>query len=93
MPRINVQPFASLRETIGSKALEVDTPAATVGELIDLLALEHNPRFNELLIDPEGGEVRNTILVNGRNIESMNKMKTRMKDGDTVSIIPPVGGG
>jgi len=33
------------------------------------------------------------ILVNGKNIEHLEKLDTKLKDGDVVSIFPPVGGG
>lgn len=33
------------------------------------------------------------ILVNGKNIEHLEKLNTKLKDEDLVSIFPPVGGG
>ncbi|ATZ60596.1 MAG: MoaD/ThiS family protein [Methanosarcinales archaeon Met12] len=33
------------------------------------------------------------ILVNGKSIELLDKLKTRLDDNDTVAIFPPVGGG
>jgi molybdopterin converting factor small subunit len=33
------------------------------------------------------------FLVNGRSITTMQGFKTRLREGDSVAIIPPVGGG
>ncbi len=33
------------------------------------------------------------ILLNGRDIESLNGLNEKVKDGDTITCVPPVGGG
>jgi molybdopterin synthase sulfur carrier subunit len=33
------------------------------------------------------------VLLNGRNIVFLNGPETRLSDGDTVAILPPIGGG
>jgi len=43
----------------------------------------------------ETGNVRSYLqfLVNGKSITTMQGFKTKLKEGDSVAIIPPVGGG
>jgi molybdopterin converting factor small subunit len=33
------------------------------------------------------------ILINGTGIKALQGFKTKLKEGDTVAIFPPVGGG
>ncbi len=43
---------------------------------------------NQRIIDPS---VR--FLINGKGSEMIQGLKTKLKDGDTIAIIPPIGGG
>ncbi|WP_087037960.1 ubiquitin-like small modifier protein 1 [Thermococcus litoralis] len=81
---VKVRVFATLRGIVGKSELEVQ--AETVGELLEKLYNEYPKMKKEL----EKGAV---ILVNGKNIEHLEKLNTKLKDGDVVSIFPPVGGG
>jgi len=38
-----------------------------------------------------GGDL--VILVNGRNIDTLERLETRLKDGDVVTLLPPFSGG
>jgi molybdopterin converting factor small subunit len=33
------------------------------------------------------------LLVNGRDIDFLNRLETKLKEGDEVALFPPVGGG
>jgi molybdopterin synthase sulfur carrier subunit len=95
MPKVTIRAFATLGELLRSKTIDAFTPATTVRELIDYIAMEYNPQFKERLIDPKKGEARKfyKILVNGRDIDFLDGLETKLKEGDTVAFFPPVGGG
>jgi molybdopterin synthase sulfur carrier subunit len=95
MVKVTVRVYATLGELFKSKHIELSTPAKTVKELIDFLSAQYNPQFKELLIDANTGCVRRSykILVNGRAIDFLDKLDTRIADGDRVAFFPPVGGG
>jgi molybdopterin synthase sulfur carrier subunit len=95
MPKLTFRAFATLGELLPSKNMGVSTSATTVKELIDFIAKEYNPKFKEQIINPKTGKVHAfyKILVNGRDIEFLNGLETKLKEGDTVTIFPPVGGG
>jgi len=95
MPKISVQVFASLREALGFNVLEVETPATTLIQLIDFISNKYEPKFKDLIINSETKELRkyHKILINGRDIDFLDKLSTKLKDGDEVVIFPPAGGG
>ncbi|RLF79532.1 molybdopterin synthase sulfur carrier subunit [Thermococci archaeon] len=81
---VRVRVFATLRSIIGKN--EVELQASTVGELLERIYSKYPKMKKEL----EKGVV---ILVNGKNIEHLEKLNTKLKHEDVVSIFPPVGGG
>jgi len=95
MPRIIVHAYASLGDIIGSRSVEVSTSAKTVGDLIDFLSERYDSSFKEELIDPQTNELRSLyrIFVNGRDIDSLSKLKTRIREGNKILFFPPVSGG
>ena len=95
MPRVTVRGYASFGDILGPKDLDVSTDAETVSQLIDFLAKRHSPSFQETLLDPETGKVMkgNKVLVNGRDIDFLQGLGTKIKTGDRVVFFPPVGGG
>ncbi|HEU97247.1 MAG TPA: MoaD/ThiS family protein [Fervidicoccus fontis] len=82
---IHVRVYAMLIDLVGSRTLEVEG-ARTVKELLDIL----DSRYHGFKKELEKGFL---ILVNGVNVLHLNGLDTEIKDGDTVVIFPPVGGG
>ena len=82
MMRVKVRLFAAPREALGVSELELDLPqGATVADLIARLVEEH-PVL--------GTYVRfMNVAVN----RAYTGMQTRLRDGDEVACLPPVGGG
>lgn len=70
---------------------EVD--AGTVGELIDRLG-DRFPGFREQVMT-EGGELHRyvNVYVNDEDARYLDKLDTRVSDGDVVSLLPSVAGG
>jgi molybdopterin synthase sulfur carrier subunit len=95
MPKVTVRGYASFVELLGPSDFEVDSDAETVGSLIGFLAERFNPRLRELLLDSatRGVLKGNKILVNGRDVDFLQGLETRIKDGDRIVLFPPTGGG
>lgn len=93
--KVKVKFFTSLREITGKKEDEIQSPRTIrVKELLDSLSKKYGREFTDYLYD-EKGKVRTyiQILVNGRGINVLQGFETKLKEGDTIAIFPPVGGG
>ena len=93
--KVEVKFFTSLREITGKKADEIQLQSViTVEELLTLLSEKYGKKFREYIYNKKG-KVQDflSFLVNGKNINVLQGFDTELKQGDTIAIIPPVGGG
>lgn len=104
MVKVRVKYFGELHDLLGIREEEYDVEDATVAELL----LKYIPnrhatvadRWRETVFATVRGEVainkdgmpilrNHFILVGGKSTE----LNYRLKDGDEIAILPPVGGG
>src|ERR1044071_3315976 len=82
----------ALRQFAGNRA-EVSVEASTVGEALEKVTGEHAELRRHLY----GGQntLRNfvNVYVNDEDIRHAERLDTKVKDGDTISIIPAIAGG
>jgi len=91
---IRVKFFAALWEITGEKEVELDGTNMTVREVLQKLIERYGETFKKEIMDNDD-KVKDhyVILVNGRNIVFLDGINTKVKDGDLISVFPPVGGG
>lgn len=94
--KISVRLFTTLRELAGrgEETLKFNVTGVTVKDVLDELVRRHGQEFKDYLYD-SGGRVREylQLLVNGKSISLLEETHTKLKEGDKVAIVPPVGGG
>ena len=75
----------------GEATAEVD--GGTIADVIDQLEAQH-PGFREQMLT-ETGELHRfvNIYVNDEDARYLDKLDTKVSEGDTVSILPSVAGG
>jgi molybdopterin synthase sulfur carrier subunit len=95
MIAVNVKLFLTLREAVGKTAVELSLPEhATIMDVINLMAREYGRGFSRYIFDEEN-KVREffNFSVNGQNIKYLNGLETKLKNGDSIVILPPTAGG
>jgi molybdopterin synthase sulfur carrier subunit len=84
-----------LREITGKKEDQIEfSKTATVQSLLKQLSKKYGKEFNDYVYDAFGnvhGHLH--FLINGQSITALREFRTRLKEGDQVAILPPVGGG
>jgi molybdopterin synthase sulfur carrier subunit len=94
--KVYVRLFTTLRELTGKReeTLDFDARIVTVEDVLKELTGRYGKEFKEYLYNDKQ-MVRGylQLLVNGKSVELLERIKTRLKEGDEVAIVPPVGGG
>jgi MoaD family protein len=85
--------FALLRDITHKKEEDWRQPEATLGDLLHDLVAQYGHEFERWVL--KDGDLWNLviILVNGRDVRGMQRLKTPLAANDTVVIFPPLGGG
>jgi len=94
--KVRVRYFASLRELVGKREEVVEMEdVADVAGLLRILTDRHGEKFGGFVFDRDGRTVRRSLqfLVDGKNVASLEGLRTRVRDGSEFAILPPVGGG
>ena len=78
--------------TLTGGADEVAATGGTVGEVIDDLETRH-PGIRERLLDAKGVRRFINIYVGEEDVRFLEGLKTALKTGDQISIVPAIAGG
>jgi cysteine synthase/O-phosphoserine sulfhydrylase/cystathionine beta-synthase len=91
MGRVKVKLYGVLKEEAKEKEVEVE--ASTIEHLLKILATKYGSSFAEKVYDRNGAVRRFiAICVNGRGIHFIDHLRTVLRDGDEVWIMPAVSG-
>jgi len=82
-------PLRSL--TGGNEEVQVED-AATVGDVIDRLEMKH-AGMRDRLLDDKGVRKFINIYVGEEDIRFLDGLRTAVKDGEQLSIVPAIAGG
>ncbi len=94
--KITLHTILGIKNAIGQRLTEIELPQdSTMENFISYLKERWGKELTSHFFDPDTGAVVAyvRIMVNGRMIQFLEGMKTPLKDGDEVQIIPPASGG
>jgi molybdopterin synthase sulfur carrier subunit len=96
--KIKVRGYLTYRNSVGERLFDEDqTNFFTLRDLLSTLSKEgFRGTLQDLIFDPETSSARPhvAILINGNHYTHLpDGLDTRLKDGDEVSIFPPIAGG
>lgn len=93
--RVEVGFFSTVRTYTDVQAINLDLPVkSSVRDLLAVLAGIYGDDFNAYILgDDNDLNEHVTVLVNGRGIQILDDMETKLHDGDRVAILPIIGGG
>ena len=91
---VKVEVLGYLRTIIGKKEFEVELRGTnTIGELVETLSTIYGEELNRAIVGSSAGQFLVLILINGKDIDFLQKSRTSLSDGDNVTIVPLVAGG
>ena len=93
--KVTVKFFTTLREIVGKKEEQIQlVKPMSVEALLKQLSKTYGKEFTDYVYD-ELGNARGHLqfLVNGKSVTTLQGFRTKLKEGDQIAILPPVGGG
>jgi MoaD family protein len=98
MTTVTIKFFATFREITGKREQEMKLEGneTTIVDVLSQLSDEYGKDFKEYIFEPSGRRSLRpqvSVMVNGQSIRNLEKLRTRIKDGDTIAILPPISGG
>ncbi len=92
--RIVFKPFGPLRAVCGSSEIPLEFDGnVTVGDVVRKLIDIYGHRLAELILSGNQLSGNLIVMVNKRDVNTLQGMETVVRDGDEVAILPHVQGG
>jgi MoaD family protein len=91
---MQVKLYASLRQKVGLKQVEVEVPPEPIIKDVLLNLATRYPTLKEHIFSADGSLVNHVhVIVNGQSIRHLQGLDTPIKPEDKVDIFPPLVGG
>lgn len=95
--KITIRGYLTLKSSIGKQVILIDDQTQpTILDLLQLLTKAPETKYAYIIFDPITGELGGSLafLLNGRHLAHLpDGARTSLKDGDELSIFPPMAGG
>jgi len=98
MMKVTVRMFTSLREIVGKREETIlfpDNEKVNIDTVLKTLSSKYGNSFTEYVYESKTDRPKAFLqfLINGNSTITLKGLKTELKDGDVLAILPPVGGG
>jgi len=101
MGRVHLEVMSSLAESLGMEGTSEEVISdqeseggSSVRELLNRLGIRHQ-RFGQIVFDINTQKLTGNVIIffNGRDLELVDGLETRLSDGDTLTFVPFIEGG
>lgn len=92
MAKIELFFYGALAQITKEKRVEVN--GSTLNDVINRLTTKYGEQLKQRIYD-EKGQLRRfiNVYINGKDIRYLDRLNTKLKDGDKISVLPAAGGG
>ena len=91
--KIRIRAFGDLMPLLGNESIIELEPGAQLKELVSILAEKTRSPRKDFIANYDVTGQNLVILLNGRNIHTLKKLETILKDDDVITLLPPLVGG
>jgi MoaD family protein len=91
--KVKIRALGHLTASLGNKKIVELVDRETIGDLLSILKEKTATIQKGALFRFDRTEPELTILLNGQNIQTLEGLKTTLKDGDQILLLPAVHGG
>jgi MoaD family protein len=91
--KVKVKMLGHLATSLGNETIVEFENKTTIGDLLSMLNKKNLTVQKEALFRFDRTEPELTILLNGQNIQTLDGLKTTLKDRDLILLLPAVHGG
>ncbi len=91
--KVKVKALGHLAASLGNEKIVKLADRETIEDLLSILKEKTATVQKEALFRFDRTEPELTILLNGQNIQTLDGLKTTLKDGDLILLLPAVHGG
>ena len=96
MISIKIKTILDLKQILGASEVTLSiSEGSTLEELLLIMVDKWGEDLSSRLFDSSSKQILPyiRIMINGRDIAFLNRLKTEIQDNDQVLILPPAGGG
>jgi MoaD family protein len=85
--------YGPLQRWAGKKQFHAN--GSTVREVFQNLENQIGKSLIDHITNQDTGKIKSHfhVLLNGKDVEQLNGLEEKVKEGDTITCVPPVGGG
>ena len=94
---LTIKFFGALRDITGRREqrIELSSRSSTIREVLDKLSEQHGKNFKDYVFEEKSKVIRAqiSIMVNGQSLKNPESLAARVRNGDTLAVLPPISGG
>ena len=95
MVKVSIKFLSEFKNVVGMECVEVNVnEESTVEDLLKHLCDQFKEPLCNLIFESKASIKRNIVIfINGKNIATLDGLKTKLRDGDQIILSTPVAGG